>query len=375
MNKEKLALLFGGQSSEHEVSCVSVVTVASALNRDKYDITFIGITKDGHWILVEDESTIANREWEKTIVEAATPEEKEAALEKLPRAIISPDTSHKIIIKRNGTFEERPIDIAFPVLHGLYGEDGTIQGLFELAHIPYVGCGLVSSAVTMDKFFTKVIADSIGVDQAKFVGVRDFEVRDRKTGEDAPELNAVVERIEKERQYPVFVKPSNAGSSVGVTKAHNREELIKGLKIAADNDKKILVEEAIVGREIECAVFGFGAKAFATGVGEILAAAEFYDYDAKYNNEESRTVLDPELPEGKREEIRKTAVDIYRACDCFGLARVDFFLEEGTNRVVFNEINAIPGHTSISMYPMLMERAGHPMSEYVESLLEMAKER
>ena len=375
MSKTNLVLLFGGQSSEHDVSCVSVVTVASALNREKYDITFIGITKDGHWILVEDESTIADRTWEKTIVEATAPEDKEAALDRLPRAIISPDTSHKIIIKRNGGYEERPVDIAFPVLHGLYGEDGTVQGLFELAHIPYVGCGIVSSAVTMDKFFTKIIADSIGVEQARFVGVRDFEVKDRVTGEVSSDIDKVVERVEKERQYPVFVKPSNAGSSVGVTKAHNREELIKGLKLAADNDKKILVEEAIVGREIECAVFGYGGNAFATGVGEVVAAAEFYDFDAKYNNEESKTILDPELPEGKLDEIREKAVAIYRACDCFGLSRVDFFLEKETNRVVFNEINAIPGHTSISMYPMLMERAGHPMSEYVERLLEMAKER
>ena len=368
MEKIKIVLIFGGQSSEQDVSCVSATTVAGVLSKEKYDITYIGITKDGHWILVEDTEHIADRAWEKEVVEVADDESKQKALSKLPRAIISPDSSHNLIIRRGDSFEVKKLDVAFPVLHGLYGEDGTIQGLFEMAHIPYVGCGHLASAVTMDKFFTKVIADDIGVDQAKYVGVRAYEVADEN-------IDSVVERIEKERQYPVFVKPSCAGSSVGITKAHDRQELIKGLKLAAENDSKILVEESIVGREIECAVFGYGSNAFATGVGEILAAAEFYDFDAKYNNADSKTVLDPELPAGKLEEIKEKARSIYRACDCFGFARVDFFLEKGTDRVVFNEINAIPGHTAISMYPMLMERAGHPMSEYVEKLIQMAYER
>ena len=368
MEKKKIALIFGGQSSEHDVSCVSATTVAGVLDKDKYDITFIGITKDGHWILVEDFNQIADRSWEKEVVQASDEESKKRALEKLPRAIISPDSAHRLLIRRGEAYEVRDIDVAFPVLHGLYGEDGTIQGLFEMAHLPYVGCGHLASAITMDKFFTKVIADDIGVQQADYVGVRDYEITDDK-------MDEVVERIEAKREYPMFVKPSCAGSSVGITKAHNREELIKGLKLAADNDSKILVEETISGREIECAVFGYGSNAFATGVGEILAAAEFYDFDAKYNNAESKTILDPELPEGKLEEIRDTALRIYRACDCFGFARVDFFLEKDTNRVVFNEINAIPGHTAISMYPMLMDRAGHSMSEYVDRLIEMAYER
>jgi D-alanine-D-alanine ligase len=218
----------------------------------------------------------------------------------------------------------------------------------------------------MDKFFTKVIADSVNVSQASYVPVRSFELKD---------MDKVVAKIEAEKEYPVFIKPSNAGSSVGITKAHNRDELIEGLRLAKKHDRKILVEETINGREIECAVFGYGDGAFATGVGEIVAAAEFYDYDAKYNNAASKTVIDPDIPAEKVAEIREAAVKIYRACDCFGMARVDFFLERGTDRVVFNEINAIPGHTSISMYPMLMERAGHPMSEYINELIEMAYER
>lgn len=355
MDKIRLALIFGGQSSEHEVSCVSAATVAGILDRDKYEITFIGITKEGHWILVEKEDEIADRKWEADIKSAA-------------RAIISPDTNHKLIIKRGDLFEQRDIDVAFPILHGLYGEDGTIQGLFELAHIPYVGCGHLSSAITMDKFFTKIVADSIGVAQAKFVGVRAYEIK-------GDGMDKVVKRVEAERQYPMFVKPSCAGSSKGITKAHNREELIAGLKLAADNDSKILVEECINGREIECAVFGYGDDAFATGVGEIVAAAEFYDFDAKYNNEDSKTIVDPELPEGKRDEIRDKALKIFKACDGFGFSRVDFFLENGTDRVVFNEINTIPGHTSISMYPMLMKAAGYDMKNYVDKLIEMSYKR
>ena len=351
MSKMNLAVIFGGMSTEHDVSCVSADTVIKALDREKYDITLIGITKDGHWRLVEDESTVKNREWETA---------------DLANAVISPDTTGELIIMKGDSFETKKIDVAFPVLHGLYGEDGTIQGLFELSHIPYVGCGHLSSAVTMDKFFTKIIADSVNVRQTKYVGVRSYELVD---------MDAVIKKIEAEREYPVFVKPSCAGSSIGVSKAHNRDELIKALNEAAKYDSKILVEETMVGRELECAVFGFGDDAFAAGVGEILAAAEFYDFDAKYNNEESKTIINPELPEGVEEKLKETALKVYRACDCFGLSRVDFFLEDGTNDIVFNEINAIPGHTSISMYPMLMEAAGHPLSEYLDDLIDLAFKR
>lgn len=353
MDKIKLAVFFGGMSSEHDVSCVSADTVIKALDREKYDITLIGITKDGQWLLVEDESTVKDREWE-------------AEGNGNVRAILSPDTAGELIIMRGDKFETKKVDVAFPVLHGLYGEDGTIQGLFELAHVPYVGCGHLSSAVTMDKFFTKIIADSVNVRQTKYVGVRSYELAD---------MDKVVAKVEAEREYPVFVKPSCAGSSIGVSKAHNREELIEALKLAAKHDSKILVEETMVGRELEVAVFGFGDDAFAAGIGEILAAAEFYDFDAKYNNEDSKTIINPELPDGVAEKIKETAIKIYRACDCFGLSRVDFFLEDGTNDVVFNEINAIPGHTSISMYPMLMEAGGHPLGEYLDDLIQLAFKR
>ncbi len=348
----RIAVVFGGMSSEHDVSCVSAGTVLGVLDREKYEVTCIGITRQGDWLLVTDESTISDLRWERE--------------EKLPKAVISPATDRKLILHDQNGYSEKEIDVVFPVLHGLYGEDGTIQGLFEMAHIPYVGCGHLSSAVTMDKFFTKVIADSVNVVQAEYVGVRSYEIND---------MDRVVAKVEKKRNYPMFIKPSCAGSSMGITKAHNREELIEGLRLAAKHDTKILVEECINGREIECAVYGAGDSAFASGVGEIVAAAEFYDFDAKYNNADSKTIIDPDIPEEKQQEIREKALKIYRACDCYGLARVDFFLERETDRVVFNEINAIPGHTAISMYPMLMEKAGHPMKEYVDGLIEMAFKR
>ena len=350
MDKKKVVVIFGGMSSEHEVSCISGATVIGAIDKEKYEPILVGITKDGKWLLTESVESIRDGSWRKS----------------KKRAVISPDTEGVLLVTSEEGTESVKIDVVFPVLHGLFGEDGTIQGLLEMAHIPYVGCGHLSSAVTMDKFFTKVIADSVNVQQAAYVPVRSFELA---------EMDKVVEKIEKEKEYPVFIKPSNAGSSVGITKAHNRAELIEGLKLAAKHDSKILVEESINGREIECALFGYMGNAFATGVGEIVAAAEFYDYDAKYNNAASKTIIDPDIPAEKVEEIRDAAVKIYRACDCFGLSRVDFFLERETDRVVFNEINAIPGHTSISMYPMLMEKAGHPMNEYVNQLIEMAYER
>lgn len=351
MSRKNVLLLFGGQSSEHDVSCVSAATIAEAVDPEAYRLILVGITKEGHWKLTDNVEAIRDGSWEKGRT----------------KAVLFPDTDHTLLLSDDGTTHRKEkVDIAFPVLHGLFGEDGTVQGLFELAHLPYVGCGHLSSAVTMDKFFTKVIAGHYGIAQAAFEPVYREELTD---------MDAVVERVEAFRPYPVFIKPSNAGSSRGMTKAHNRDELVKGLQIAAENDRKILVEETINGRELECAVFGYGKKAFAAGVGEVISAAEFYDYDAKYNNAASETVMNPELPEGKREEICQQALTVYRGCDCFGFARVDFFLEKETNRVVFNEINTIPGHTPISMYPMLMKEAGYEMKDYVNELLRMSYAR
>ncbi len=350
MSKKNIAVLFGGRSSEHDVSCVSAACIASNIDTDKYDIHLIGITKDGRWLKTDSIDDIKSGKWE----------------ESTTTAVISPDTSHKGILYIDGDkITRQPIDVAFPALHGLYGEDGTVQGLFTLAGIPYVGCGVVSSGITMDKFFTKVVVDEIGIRQAQYVPVRRHELSD---------LDHCVARVEAKLNYPVFVKPSNAGSSQGVSKAHDKDELITSLILAARHDSKILVEETIVGREIECAVIG-GKNFDASGVGEILAAADFYDYEAKYNNADSKTIIDPSLPDGKVAEIRHKALEIFKAVDGYGLSRVDFFLENETNEVVFNEINTLPGFTPISMYPMLWEARGIDKKVLVDKLIDLAFER
>ena len=345
MNKKNLVALFGGQSSEHVVSCMSVQNVAANIDRDLYNVYLVGITEEGRWLLVDSEKEIKEDTWRTG---------KKAA-------VLSPDATEKcLIVMEEGTVKKIPVDVVFPVLHGLYGEDGTVQGILELAKIPYVGCGVLASAVSMDKLSTKVVVGKLGIRQASYVPVMKEELDD---------LEAVVNRVEQAFPYPVFVKPSNAGSSRGVTRADSREMLREGLLEAARHDRRILVEEMIVGHEIECAVFGGGAKPVrSSGVGEILAAAEFYDFDAKYYNGDSRTVVDPALPEGAAKEVRRAAEQIFRAVDGYGLARVDFFVkEDGT--VVFNEINTMPGFTAISMYPMLWEARGISKKQLVNDLI------
>lgn len=349
--KKRVVVIVGGRSSEHEVSLVSGATVIENIDAEKYDVKIVVISKDGEWLLAKDLETLKSGVWKESRIKAA----------------ISPDTKDKalLIFNEDGSVEKLAVDVAYPVLHGLYGEDGTIQGIFEMAGIPYVGCGVIASAVGMDKWYTKQVVYGTGIRQARFVPVYRDELK---------EMNTVLDRIEKAYPYPYFVKPSNAGSSKGVSKAADREGLRKALLLAAEHDRKILVEETIVGRELECAVLGdYNVKA--SGVGEILAAAEFYDFDAKYNNAESKTVISPLLPEGKTEEIREAAVRIFKALDGYGLSRVDFFLENGTNEIVFNEINTLPGFTAISMYPMLWEAQGIDKKSLVEELINLALRR
>ena len=327
--KKNVVVIFGGDSSEHDVSCLSATTVIKNMDTEKYNVILVGITKEGKWLLVDGVKDIEDGSWREGEV----------------KAFISPDTTTRsLVILAEGTYKLQKVDVIFPVLHGMNGEDGTVQGLFELSKIPYVGCGVLASAVSMDKVYTKIIVDHIGIDQAKFVHVResDFE-----------HLEEAMDRVEKEIPYPIFVKPSCAGSSKGVSKAENRKELEAALYEAVKHDRNILCEETIVGREVECAVLGDRTQVKSTCVGEILAAEEaaFYDFDAKYNNAESKTVVDPEMPEESKRKIKEDAEAIFRAVDGFGLSRVDFFLEE-SGRVVFNEINTLPGFTSISMYPI-----------------------
>ena len=354
--KRNIAVIFGGRSSEHEVSCMSAANIIGWIDKSKWNIIPIGITKDGRWLNTEKLEDIKSGNWVNSSVTAE----------------LSPDATRKsvIVTEPSGEVTDVPVDVIFPALHGKWGEDGTIQGLFEMSGIPYVGCGVLSSAVCMDKLYTKLIVDSIadeaGVRQARFVGVREYEARD---------MNAVCNKVEAVLSYPVFVKPSRSGSSCGVTKALDRFQLIEGIEKALEIDSKVLVEEFILGHEVECAVFGGGAeKPIASGVGEILAAAEFYDYDAKYNNPDSVTVIDPDLPGGAAEAIRRAAVRIFNALDCYGLARVDFFVKD-TGEVIFNEINTLPGFTAISMYPKLWEARGVAPTELVEKLIDNAFER
>ena len=350
MAEKNIVVIMGGRSSEHEVSLVSAATVVENINTEVYNVIMVGITKDGQWKLIESLDKVRDGSW----VQGHT------------QAILSPETGKgELILMQKDRVDTVHVDVVFPVLHGMNGEDGTLQGLLELAQIPYVGCGVLASACSMDKFYTKIIVDAIGIRQAKFVGVRRGELTD---------MDEVVSRVEKALDYPVFVKPSKAGSSQGVSKAEDREGLVAALRLAAQHDSKILVEENIVGRELECAVLG-GAEAKASGVGEILAADTFYSYEAKYNNEDSRTVVGPELPEGRTEEIRRDAEAIFKALDCYGLSRVDFFLTKDTEEVVFNEINTLPGFTAISMYPMLWEAEGVDKKELIQRLIDLAMVR
>lgn len=349
MSKQNLAVIFGGQSSEHEISCMSASNIIQCIDAQRYNIILVGITKEGHWVEAADLNAVQDGSWRQSKTSI----------------VLSPDATRKGLYRMSEDEKVQfvHLDVIFPVLHGLYGEDGTVQGLFKLAGIPFVGCGLFASAAGMDKLYTKIIVDTLGIRQAKYVPVYKEEL---------PKIDEVVARVESALEYPVFVKPSRAGSSKGVNKAANREQLKNALIEAADNDRKILVEETIIGREVECAVLG-NLDVKASGVGEILSADEFYDFDAKYYNSESKTLVDSPMPENMREQIREDAVKIFMALDGRGLSRVDFFLTE--SGVVFNEINTLPGFTAISMYPMLWEAQGIPKKELVQKLIDLAFER
>lgn len=353
--KEVIAVIFGGRSSEHEVSCMSVQNIAGNIDADRYEIMLVGITKDGRWLLVDSLDSVRDGSWYALDTEAQ----------------LLPDAKLRSFLLRyaDGTDRLQPVDVIFPALHGKFGEDGTIQGLFELAAIPYVGCGVLASAVSMDKIYTKLLAEeplrAIGVRQAAYVPL---------TGSVLSDLDECVRRAEKKLSYPMFVKPSNAGSSCGVNKAENAEALRSAISEAARYDSKVLIEETIVGREIESAVLrGGDGVTRVSGLGEIEAAAEFYDYDAKYNNPESRTNTDPEIDPAVREQVRKAAAAVFDAVDGYGLARVDFFITD--QGPVFNEINTLPGFTAISMYPMLWEAAGMPKRKLIQELIDTAYTR
>ena len=347
MNKKTVAVVFGGVSSEHDISCISASAVIDNFPIEDYDLVLIGITKVGEWYLYSgDTKKIASGEW--------VDDESNRS------AFISPDRAvHGIVLPEYN--ETIYIDAVFPVLHGKNGEDGTVQGLLTLAGIPFVGCGTASSAVCMDKIFQKTVTAQCGIGQARFVG---FDIREFKADE-----AGVLDKIES-LGYPCFIKPANAGSSVGISKAHDRESLKAAINDAAKIDRRIIAEEFIDGQEVECAVFGVD-DVIASICGEILPAAEFYDFSAKYEAD-SGLLIPANITKEKTDEVRETAKKVYRALDCSGMTRIDFFVRKSDGKVLLNEPNTIPGFTSISMYPKLMNEMGYPFKKLVKALIDDA---
>ncbi|MDO5014540.1 MAG: D-alanine--D-alanine ligase family protein [Clostridia bacterium] len=352
--KIELLVIFGGQSTEHEISNFSAFSVINTLDREKYNINKLGITKSGAFFLYEGrEENIKTGQWAQDFKNLK------------PAYIIPEEDGAKLLVKEKDKFEKRKIDVAFPVLHGQNGEDGTIQGLFMLYKIPFVGCDMTSSAVCMDKVLTNTLSDYFNIPQAKWQAMTKKEYIDNPN-----KLNEIAELL----SYPIFIKPARAGSSVGVTKAENKDMLISGTEKAFQQDDKILFEEFIDGYEVECAVLG--NDDLILGVpGQIKSAGTFYDYESKYKNAESKTIIPAEIDEKIQKEIMNWSKKIYFAMGCSGLSRVDFFVEKQTGKVKFNEINTIPGFTDISMYPKMIEKAGIEYEELLNRLINLAKEK
>lgn len=348
MGKKTVAVIFGGASSEHEISIKSAKTIIANMDEDKYTVLPVFITKDGRWLLYDGFKDNFNpTSWEKY----ATP------------ALLSPDASHKGLLRLvSDKFKLIEIDVIFPILHGKNGEDGTIQGLFELSGIPYVGSGVLGSSVAMCKSFTNMIAQGLGIKQVDFLTITKSEINS--------DLEGVLKKIRYKIGYPCFVKPSGTGSSVGISMAKNKKGLLKALEDAALYDDLIVVEKRAVGRELECSVLG-NMDAIASGVGEITYEREFYCYEAKYDCEGSKTIVPADIPANIAEEIRDQSLKIFHGLNCKGLARVDFFLTDN-NQVLFNEINTMPGFTNISMYPMLWHQQGMTTADIVDKLIELA---
>lgn len=353
MQKIKLGVIFGGMSTEHDVSIVSGTSIIKNLNKEKYEIFPIYIDEEGKWYRYT--KNIDNIE----ILKVG-------------------DKIENIETLNNPMEYIKNMDCVFPVLHGLYGEDGTIQGLFELLKVPYIGCKVLASSVSMDKVYTKIIFEKAGIKQANYIYIRENKGKyiyiDESFNETTCTLEEVSKKIEEKQKYPMFVKPSNSGSSVGINKVKNIEELKNAIEFSAKYDKKILIEEGIIGREVECAVLG-NEEVEASCVGEVLSAEEFYSFDSKYKNSASRTVIPANLSKEISEEIRKTAIKAFKAVNGSGLSRVDFFVEKDTNKIIINEINTLPGFTTISMYPKLFEAVGISYTDLLDKIINLAMEK
>ena len=329
---KKVGIIYGGRSTEHEVSKMSATSVIENLNKEKYEIKQIYIDEKGKWY------------------------------------ITGQNKKEEIV---NITEELKQLNVVFPLLHGKYGEDGTIQGLLEMIGVPYVGCKVLASSIGMDKVYTKIVFEKAGIPQAPYVYIKKQDFGYKMINEDFEEEKLDIEKIISKLTFPMFVKPSNSGSSVGVKKANNVEELQKAIENAGQYDSKILVEQGIDGKEVECAILEIKGKEFiASTVGEVKSAEDFYSFDAKYNIPESKTIIPAKIEDSKIEEIRRLSIKAFKSIDGSGLSRVDFFVEKGTNKIYINEINTIPGFTNISMYPKLFESVGIKYSELLDKLIE-----
>jgi len=353
VQKIKVGVIFGGQSGEHEVSLMSSVSVMKVMDKAKYDIIPIGITKEGNWTLfLGDISKIEDGSWQ----EEAVP------------AFISPDPANKCIITiADGKECRYYLDVAFPILHGPRGEDGTVQSIFELMNIPYVSCGVTSSALCMDKVFAKKILQQSGLPVVEFKVYYKRDLTSR--------IDEIISELESSIGYPCFVKPANLGSSVGISKAKDKEGLKSALSLAAQYDTKILVEKFVDAREIECSVLG-NDNPKASLPGEIIPSREFYDYAAKYlDGDKSKLLLPAPLTHKDTAKIQELAIEAFKALDCCGMARVDFLMCKVTGNIYINELNSIPGFTKISMYPKMWEISGLSYSALIDELIQLAIER
>ncbi len=363
--KKNILILFGGASSEHEVSVMSATSVMKAIDLNRYHVIACGITPEGLFELYEDQAGINSTGWKGFSG---------------PRYIHDPDRrtllfspgSSQVFTSKHGRIEALEVDAVFPLLHGPFGEDGRLQGLLEMCGLPYVGAGVLASAVAMDKGIAKRIFAQAGILQSAHLEFRLTPYL--KKSHDQPDWQSTLRLIEKELNYPVFVKPANLGSSVGISKARNVDELNNALMLASGYDEKVLVEAAIDGREIECAVLG-SREPKAALPGEVLPSREFYDYEDKYFSGAENTKTPADLTGEETALVQRTAVEVYRLLECQGLARVDFFLEKSTGRLLVNEVNTMPGFTSISLYPKMWETSGVSYTELIHLLIEDAFEK
>ncbi len=346
MTKLNVAVIFGGDSNEHEVSMKSAYNIMCTLDVEKYNIIPVYISKRGGWYIYDGKiSNMLNVNLEKVSY----------------KGIISPDSTDRGLIKfLDGSYKVMTIDIAIPIIHGKNGEDGSIQGLLSISKIPYIGCGVLASSMAFDKSITKIIVENLNIRQTKSELIINLEDMEKK-----------IEKIEQTLKYPMFVKPSNSGSSQGISKVMNKEELETGIKTANEIDNKVIIEEGIIGRELECAILGDKNEKIVSSIGEIIVEGEFYGYEEKYNDVNSKTIIPDDIEIEAVEYIKESSKKIFDALGCVGLSRVDFFLEEKTKKVYFNEINTMPGFTNISMYPMLLEDSGVKYNILLDKLIEI----